>query len=82
MKNSDWTAPTVQHGSELRLFIGQGIPPYYYYLCRAPDIAAVGTIFNVFSYDAVFAWYSNLSPPRRREGALRVEPRSRFKPAQ
>ena len=32
--------------NELRLFT-----PIY--LCRAPDIAAVGTIFNVISYDAV-----------------------------
>ena len=29
--------------------------PYSYYLCRTPDIAAVGTNFNVFSYDAVSA---------------------------
>ncbi len=48
--------------------------PYYYYLCRAPNIAAVGTIFNVFSYDAVLAQDLN---PRRRSDALRVEPRSR-----
>ena len=33
--------------------MGLLLPPYSYYLCRAPDIAAVGTIFNVFSYDAV-----------------------------
>ena len=50
--------------------------PYSYYLCRAPDIAAVGTIFNVFNYDAVSARDSNLSPPRRRADALLVEPRS------
>ena len=29
--------------------------PYYYYLCCTPDIAVVGTIFNVFCFDAVSA---------------------------
>ena len=51
--------------------------PYSNYLCRAHDIAAVGTILNVFSYDAVSGRDSNLSPPRRRTDALRVEPLSR-----
>ncbi len=50
--------------------------PYSNYLCRASDIAAVGTIFNVFSYDVVSARDSNLSPSRRRADAPRVEPRS------
>ena len=51
--------------------------PYSYYLCRTPDIAAVETICNVFSYDAVSARDSNLSPSWRRADALRVVPRSR-----
>ena len=33
------------------------------YLCRLPDIAAVETIFSVFSYDGVSGRDSNLSPP-------------------
>ena len=41
------------HGTELRLFWGQCIPPYLYYKCRASDIAAVGITINVFSYDEV-----------------------------
>ena len=44
-----WKVLTV-HGNALRLFIDQGIPPYSNYLYRAPDIAAVGTNFNVVSY--------------------------------
>ena len=57
------------HGNELRLFMVQGIPPTRNYLCRALDIAAVGTIFNVFGYVAVSGQDSNLSPPRRRVDA-------------
>ena len=45
--------------------------------CRASDILAIVTIFNVFSYDKVLSRDSNLSPPRRRVDALCVEPRSR-----
>ncbi len=30
-------------------------PPYSYYKCHVTDKAAVGTTFNVFSYDAVGA---------------------------
>ena len=51
--------------------------PYSNYLCREPDIAAVGTIFNVLSYDPVLDRDSNLSPSRRRSDALCVEPWSR-----
>ena len=40
--------------------MGQDIPPYSDYLCRAPDIVAVITILNVFSYDAVSGRDSNL----------------------
>ena len=40
------------HGNELRLF-GSRHSPYSNYQYRAPDIAPVGTIFNVFSNDAV-----------------------------
>ena len=47
------------------------------YLRCASDIAAVGTIFNVFSYDAVSDRDSNLLPSQRRAVALRVEPRLR-----
>ena len=43
------------------------------HLCRAPDLAAVGTILNVFGYDAVSARDLNLSPPQRRADALRVD---------
>ncbi len=44
------------HGTELRLFEANAFPPTHSnYLCRASDIAAVGTTFNVFSYDAVWA---------------------------
>ena len=49
--------------------------PYSNYICRAIDIAAVGTIlFNVFRYDAVTDRDSNLPPSRsvepRRGGKL------------
>ena len=40
------------------------------------DIAAVGTIFNVLSYNAVLDRDSDQSPSRRRTDALRVEPGS------
>ena len=59
-------------GSELRLFLGQSIPPTLNYFCRAPDIAAVGTILNVFSYDAVSGRGSNLLLSRRRTDVLRA----------
>ena len=52
----------------------QGIPATRNYLCRAPGKAAVETIFNVFSYDAVFSQNWNLSPPWWRADALHVEP--------
>ncbi len=44
------------------LVLGQGIPPYSYFYCRASDIAVVGTTFNVFSYNAVWSenWTHNL----------------------
>ena len=54
--------------------MGQGIPPTLTTLCRAPEIAAVVTIFNVFSvfsYDAMSARDSNLSPSRQRVDPLR-----------
>ena len=35
---------------------------YSNYLCCAPGIAAVGTIFNIISYEAVFCCDLNLSP--------------------
>ena len=43
------------HGNELRLFWIKAFPPYSNNLCRASEIAAEGTIFNVFIYDAVLA---------------------------
>ena len=68
------------HDNELRLFMGKGTPSLIYiYLCRALDIAVVGTIFNVFIHDGVSNRDSNLSPPRRRADGLRVEPRSRVR---
>ena len=48
-------------------------------LLLLPDIAAVGTIFNDFSYGAVSARDSNLSPSRRLSDALHVEPQLRIK---
>ena len=44
---------------------------------RAPDTAAVGILFNVFSYDSVLGRDSNLSPTSRQADALRVEQRLR-----
>ena len=41
--------------------------------CAIAYIAAVGIIFNVFSYDAVLSRDSNQSPPRRRADALRAK---------
>ena len=55
---------------ELRLFKGQGILRTL--TIHAFDIAVVGTIFNVFSYDALSDRDSNLSSSRRRADALRV----------
>ena len=50
---------------------------YSKYLCT-PNIAAVGTIFNIFSYeyDAKFSQDLNLSPPWQGENALHVEQQS------
>ena len=45
-------------------------------MSRAPDIAAIGLKFNVFSYDEVLSQDSNLSPPQQRTDAQRVDPRS------
>ncbi len=42
--------------------------PLFNYFCRKSNIAVVGTIFNVFSYNMV----SNLSSTRQKEDALRV----------
>ena len=50
--------------------------PYSNYLVQGPDVAAVGTIFNVFSNDIVSAQDSNLTLSRGRADVLRVEPRS------
>ena len=54
--------------------MGQNIPSIYL-TWRAPDIAAVGTIFYVLRYDVVLDRYLNLTPPRRRLDALSDEPR-------
>ena len=54
------------HSNELRLFWRQAITPFSFY-CRASDIAAEGTIYNVFSQN------SNQTPPRQRTDALRIE---------
>ncbi len=45
---------------------GQMLPPYASY------IAAVGTIYSIFSYHAVSDWDSNLSPSWRWADALRL----------
>ena len=34
--------------NELRLFLGQGIPPYFHPCCLTFDRVAVGTIFKLF----------------------------------
>ena len=41
--------------TEYRLFGAKAFPLLSYYQFRTSDIAAVGTTFNVFSYDAVRA---------------------------
>ncbi len=62
------------HGNKLRLFFfGQGIPPYSYYQCRVSDIAAVGTSFNVFSYEAVLGRASNHRGRVFRESMYKAE---------
>ena len=50
---------------------------YSYYQCRAFDISAVGTTFNVFNYDAVWAEHRNPSPFQRLADTLCVLPRTR-----
>ncbi len=50
------------HGNELRLFGAEAFPPYSYYQCYASDIGAVGTTFNVVSYDVVWAEHRALRP--------------------
>ncbi len=42
-------------------YFGPRHSPYSYYYCRTSDIAAVGSTFNVFSYDAV--WVENQTSP-------------------
>ena len=51
------------HGTELRLFRAKANSPYSYYKSRASDIAAVGTTFNVFSYDAVWPRIEPITSP-------------------
>ncbi len=60
------------HGTELRLFGTKAFPKLY---CeyRASDIATVGTTFNVFSYDNVWAEHRT----HRRTDTLCVMPRTR-----
>ena len=57
-----WEVLTI-HGNKFRIFMGQGIPPTLI-------VHVVGTIFYVFSYDAVSDQDSNLSPPPRRTDGL------------
>ncbi len=47
-------------------------PPYSYYWCRAFDIAAAGTNFNVFSYNAVWVKYRTIKPESEQRGRLRA----------
>ena len=63
------------HVKELRLFRAMH-SLYSNNLYRAPDVAAVGTIFNIFSYDALSDRDSNLSPSRQRADALHVTQQS------
>ncbi len=57
-KNIDCTTIVLKtklcHGNESRLSWAKHFP-YSYYKCRASDISAVGTTFNVFCYEAVWA---------------------------
>ena len=46
--------PTVHGNSSCTCFVPRH-SPYSNYLCRAPDIEAIKTIFNVFSYDALLS---------------------------
>ena len=49
---------------------GQGIPPYSYYWYRVSGIAAVGTTFNVFSYDAVWVEHRTIEAESELRGRL------------
>ncbi len=61
------------HGNELHLFFfGPGISLYSNYMCRAFDIAAVGTNTNVSKYNALLWRDSNSSPTRQWADTLRV----------
>ena len=53
------------YGNELRLFWPRH-SLFSNYICRVPDIAAVGTIFNVFSFDSVLDCDLNLAHPQRK----------------
>ena len=64
------------HGSELRLFLGQGISTTLT-IYVAHLTAKVGTIFSVYGYGAMSDQDLNLLPSRRRVDVLRVEPWSR-----
>ena len=48
------------------LFFGPRYFPYSNYLCRAPDIVALGTIFNVLSYVSVGPRYEPFTYPAMR----------------
>ena len=49
---------------------GPRISPNSNYLCRTSDIAAVGNIFNIFSYDVLSDQEVNQSPPRQQADLL------------
>ena len=53
----------MEDGSGLRMFRAMTFPNSNY-LCHAPDITAAN-VLKVFSYNAVFARESNLSPPQQ-----------------
>ena len=59
----------------MRMFMGQGLPHTLKYLYHAPDIAAVGTISIVFSFDAVSGQDSNLSPSQQKRKCTMSYPR-------
>ena len=72
-----WEVLTVQCMVMSCAFFWPRHSPYSNYLCCSYDKAAIGTIFNIFHYDAVSDQDLNLSPSRWQADALRFEPRSR-----
>ena len=58
------------YGNELRLFWAKEFPILLTIYAAHMNIAAVGTIINVFSYDIVSGKDKKLSPSRQRADAI------------